>query len=1033
MKCLLLNGSLLLFGVLLCAGPESVYAHATASSLIIQDHTITGTVSGEDGVGMPGVNVIVKGTSNGTTTDANGVYSLVLPANETSAVLVFTFIGYLTQEQPLNGRTTLNVTLAADVQELTEVVVVGYGTQRKKDVTGSVSSVSTKEVTELPVTNAQQVLQGRIPGVDVVSTGTQPGAGVSVRIRGRRSFNAGNDPLYVLDGIPLAGGISDINTQDILSIDVLKDASATAIYGSRGANGVVLITTKRGSSDGKTRVSYDGYYGVTSALGKIDMMNGAQFAEYKRESRRATGTYNDADPVAADNKLFEPIELEGIASGRSTDYQDLILRNGHQQNHQIGVLGGDEKTSFAISANYFNDVGIVPNQNFSRYTFRINIDHKIGKHVKIGTSTLASFNITNGDGFNPMPEALLNNPLGNPYNADGSLNFLPTTDGLRSNPLNEIVPGAIVREDKRARIFSSVYAEAKLAEGLTYRVNFGPDYQTRRRGEFTGSLTNARRKGDPTARSENYNTLAYTLENVVNYTKSIGKHAFNITGLYSIQRQTDEYYNTQVRGVPAEYMQFGNLGAAPIIEGVGSAYSQWTIQSFMGRINYTLKDKYLLTITGRADGSSRFADGRKYGFFPSAAVGWNIVEEDFMKNIPVISHLKLRASYGKTGNTGIDPYKTLGELERTKYAFGSSSAYGYHPFSLVSPNLKWETTVSGNVGLDFGVFNGRVQGSVDVYIQNTSDLLMEQQLPPTSGTSNLYLNNVGKTRNKGIEVALNTVNIDNANSFKWTTELNFYANREAIVNLYGATKDDIGNAWFIGQPMTVFYDYQKVGIWQTDEVDQATQYQRKPGEIKVADLAGRDANGNLVSGADGKINADDRKILGSDVPNWTGGMTNRFYYKGFDLSVFLYTRQGGMIRSLFHSNYNNLFGRYNNLDVDYWTPNNPTNAYPRPNQNQEFPVYGSSLTYFDGSFVKVRNITFGYTLPQSIVSRLKLESVRIYASAQNPFIFASYRSRYKGIDPEFARTPSAGRERTAELDAATPSSKLILFGLNIKL
>ena len=338
MKFLLPYGSLLLFGVLLCVGPGSVYAHTMESPLIVQTNTVTGIVSDEGGMGMPGVNVIVKGTSNGTTTDANGAYSLVLPGDEASTVLVFTFIGYISQEQPLNGRTAVNVTLAADVQQLTEVVVVGYGTQRKKDITGSVSSISTKEVTELPVTNAQQALQGRIPGVDVVSTGTQPGAGVSVRIRGRRSFNAGNDPLYVLDGIPLAGGISDINTQDIQSMDVLKDASATAIYGSRGANGVVLITTKRGTTDGKTKVSYDGYYGVTSSLGKIDMMNGAQFAEYKRESRRATGTYNDADPVAADNKLFEPVELEGIASGRTTDYQDLMLRNGHQQNHQIGIL-----------------------------------------------------------------------------------------------------------------------------------------------------------------------------------------------------------------------------------------------------------------------------------------------------------------------------------------------------------------------------------------------------------------------------------------------------------------------------------------------------------------------------------------------------------------------------------------------------------------------------------------------------------------------------------------------------------------------
>jgi TonB-linked SusC/RagA family outer membrane protein len=732
--------------------------------------------------------------------------------------------------------------------------------------------------------------------------------------------------------------------------------------------------------------------------------------------------------------IFEPVELESIAMGRSTDYQDLIVRNGHQQSHQVGVTGGSENTSIAVSLNYFEDIGIVPGQDFTRYNFRINLDQKIGKRIKIGTSTLASYSIRNGEGFNPIGGALAENPLGNPYNADGTLNFLPTTDGLRSNPLSDIVKGAVVREDTRVRLFSSLYGELKIADGLTYRLNVGPDYQTRRFGEFTGRFTNARRGGDPTARLRNWNQLAYTIENVIDYKKTFANvHTLNFTGLYSVQRETEEFADTRVASVPVEYFEFNNLGSARVVEGVGSNYTQWTIESYMGRINYSLKDKYLLTFTMRVDGSSRFAEGNRYGYFPSVAAGWNIIEESFMQGIPVFTNLKLRASYGETGNTGIAPYQTLGNLSSTSYAWNNTGAFGYRPNNIANPGLTWETTASTNLGLDFGFFNGRMQGSVDVYKQVTSDLLMNQQLPLTSGTSNVFLANVGKTQNKGIEIALSTVNLDMANGFRWTTDLNIYSNREEILELYGGKKDDIGNGWFIGQPLTVYYDYEKVGIWQLDEADVATQYQRKPGEIKVADLAGRDESGNLVPGADGKITADDRKILGSDIPDWTGGITNRFAFKGFDLSIFVFARQGGMIRSLFHNNNNNLFGRYNNLDVDYWTPNNPTNAFPRPNQNQEFPVFGSSMSYFDGSFVKVRNISLGYTLPTALTERLKMQSIRVYASAQNPFIFAEYRSKYKGIDPEFARTPSDGRERTAEIEGTTPSSKLILVGLNLKL
>ncbi len=894
------------------------------------EQTVSGRVtSADDNTALPGVSVVVKGSTTGTVTDGEGKYRITVPGPE--SVLVFSFVGYLNEEIPVGTKGTIDVKLVTDIKALSEVVVVGYGTQKKSQLTGAIASVSSKEISELPITNAQQALQGRVPGVDVVSNGNRPGSGVSVRIRGRRSFNAGNEPLYVIDGIPLVGDMNDINPNDIESMEILKDASATAIYGSRGANGVVLITTKRGKA-GKTAVSYDGYYGISSSMGKIDMMDGAQFAEYVRESRRTTGKYPEGVSEQADKALFNPVEFESIQLGRWFDYQDMIIRNGHQQSHQLGVQGGSEKTTFALSGNVFNEVGIVPGQDFNRYTFRLNLDHQLTSRIKLGTSTLAVYNIRNeGSEGRAIGEALSNSPLAMPYDENGKLIFVPIPDGQRTNPLNEIVPGAYITENRRYRIFPSVYGEFKVIDGLTYRVNFGPDNQSRRFGRFRGSLTNERKGGDPTAQSASWNTFAYTLENVVNYSKTFNSvHSLNVTGLYSIQKQREDYQFISARG-GVESQEFYNIGAAPYVEGYGTYLEEWAILSYMGRVNYGFNDKYLLTLTGRADGSSRFAPGRKWGFFPSVALAWNLTKENFMQGLGFIDNLKLRVSYGLTGNTGIDPYQTQSRIFRTTYAFGNQGAYGYRPGLLPNENLTWEKTASANAGIDFGFFKGRISGSLDVYQQNTTDLLMERQLPTSGGYASI-LENIGATRNTGIELGLSTVNLDMANGLRWTTDLSFYSNKEEIVELYGGKNNDVGNRWFIGQPLTVFYDYKMAGSWQLDVVDQAKQYQREPGEIKLHDLAGRDADGNLVPGPDGKISeTDDRVILGSDIPKWTGGITNRFEFKGVDFSFFIFARQGSMIRSLFHNSYKNLFGLYNKLDVDYCTPSNPTNAYPIPN------------------------------------------------------------------------------------------------------
>ncbi len=987
--------------------------------IFAQDRTVSGKVtSSDDGSGIPGASVSVKGTSKGTSTDMDGNYKITVG---NSAVLVFSAVGTNAQEVSVGSKTQINVALSADTKSLQEVVVVGYGTQKKSQMTGAISSVTSKQITEMPITNLGQAMQGRVAGVDVAQSGSKPGTVPKVLIRGRRSFNAGNDPLYVVDGIPLSAGYEDMNPNDVASMEILKDATATAIYGARGANGVVLITTKRGTKDGKTVVSYDTYVGVTQTLDKINLFNGAEYAEMKRESRRTIGTYKDANgnlvptgvmDAYADSKLFTAIELDGIAKGRTTDYQDLMVKKGFQQNHAIGIQGGNEKTQFSINAGYFQDKGIIEGLDYSRYSLRVNVDHQVTKNLKVGISSYGMYSVTNGANLNPYGFLLSQNPLARAYDDSGNLIFQQTDDALLTNPLNEIVPGAKIDGTNKYRIFNSIYAEYQLAKGLKYRVNFGPDFTISRNGQFNGGLTNAIKGGNPTATTDNRFGFNYTLENVLTYNKQIKDHSINVTLLQSMQRDTYEQYTQSVMGVPVESQSYFNLGNASSIQGVGSNLIEWTIASFMARVNYDYKGKYLLTVTARRDGSSRFGENTKWGNFPGVAVGWNLHQENFMKDLTWLDELKLRASYAQVGNQGLSPYQTVGLEGRTSYAWNNTAAYGYRPNTIGNADLKWETSTSKNIGADFSILRGRIAGSLEYYQTNTTDLLLSDQLPTSTGFA-AVTRNVGETMNRGVELSLSTVNIDAANGFKWTTDFTFYKNTEEIVSLYNGAKDDVGNRWFIGQPLNAYYDYKYAGIWQTAEADKAKAMGFTVGQIKVQD-----------TNNDGKITADDRVLLGSDVPAWTGGITNRFSYKGFDLSFFIFTRQGQMIVSKFHQNSNYLQGRYNQIKVDYWTPNNPNAYYPRPNFNQEFPAYNTAIMYFDGSFIKVRNINIGYTFPAKTAQKLGLASLRVYASVQQPFIFSKYRSKENGVDPE----TSNGNVN----NDVTPATQVSTFGLNIK-
>ncbi len=991
-----------------------------------QDRTIRGTVTdGETSESLPGVNVVVKGTTIGTITDIQGQYTLSVPQNANT--LVFSSVGYSAEEVGINNRSTIDLTMMPDIQSLSEVVVVGYGTQEKRDVTAAIASLDQEQISKIPVASGVQAMQGQVAGVDIQSSGSRPGQAPSIRIRGRRSISASNDPLYVIDGIPQTSSTSaifDINPQDIESMEVLKDAAATAVYGSRGANGVILITTKRGSS-GKTTVSYDGYYGISSIMNKVDMMDGAQFAAMKRESRRRDPVTNQVsyDGVIPDDILVfeDPIELESIAQGRSTDYQDLIFDNGYQTNHQLGLRGGDKKTQFNVSLGYFDEQGIISNMDYKRITGRINLDHRINDVFKVGISTLISNSVQNFGSNATLGEALSNNPLGLPYAEDGSLRFLPTNDGIRTNPLNELVPGAYVDERKINRIFVPIYLEANVAEGLTLRSTFGPDIRQRRDGDFRASLTNANRGGPASAGIWQQEEMGYTLENLVTYNKTFGIHDLKFTGLQSIQQLRTEWHSTNVANLPYESQSFYNLGTAEVKGNLFSRLEEWTLASFMGRVNYNVADKYLFQATLRADGSSRLAEGNKWQYFPGFSAGWRIIDEGFMANADFLQELKLRASYGAVGNTSVDPYQTFGRLRRTTYAWDETPAFGYGLAEIPNADLGWEVSSTVNIGADFGFFGGRLSGSFEWYNTNTTDILLNRNLPFTSGYSNI-LQNVASTNTSGVELGLTGVIVDNPEGLSWTTTFNITGYDEritelALVDENGDPLDDTGNNWFIGQPIKVFFDYEKIGIWQLGEEDMARDMDQKvPGEIKLKDQDG-----------DGVITPDDRIVLGTDVPDIMGGWTNNFDYKGFNLSFFFYYRLGQMVRSNFHAGNNSLFARYNNLDVDYWTIDNPSNDSPRPNENQEFPRDGNTRTYFDGSFVKLRNVTLGYTLPSTVTETLGISRLRFYASAQNPLFWSTFET----FDPEVEDDDDSNNPGSLG-SGIVPSSRLFLLGVNLQ-
>ena len=1010
----------------------------TAEELQQQELIVSGKVTDEKGAGIPGATIKVKGTSQVATTNAQGNFSVSTVEN---AVLVITYIGFASQEVAVQGRKTINISLKPTEQELAELVVVGYGTRKKSDLTGAISTVDEKRIREIPAGNVASALQGSAPGVSVLKSGgnSHPGSPPSVRIRGERSLGAGNEPLIILDGIPFNGNLNDISQDDVVSATILKDASSTAIYGSRGANGVILISTRRGKN-GKPVVNYNGYVGFNKTLGDYDVMDAEQFLLFRKWARvngSAPNTYTGIDDPALTSDeptktiFSDKTEYNLYKAGMNTNWQDLLYKTALLTNHQVGVSGGSDATQYDVSVGYYTAGGIYPGQGMDRYSVKLSIDHKLGNYIKVGLSSLNSYNLTKGINLNPVSQFLQASPFSTPYLPDGTLStFLPGSNMNVWNPLSDFTPGSLVDDIKRLNTFTTAYLEADLTRGFKYKLNTGIELSPETQGKFYGSNT-TKQLG---TQNYGYNRTAtgynYTVENILTYDKTIAEdHALNVTGLFSLQKTRTEVNDVSYRDVLADYIQYYNPKYASSVTSSGD-FNKASILSYMGRLNYTYKNKYLLTATLRTDGSSRLATGNKWHSFPSAAVGWNLKNESFLQNNKTLSALKLRGSYGRIGNQAIGSYETLGGLTGIYYNYGGTNVQGTYPNPDAPANitLGWEYTGTLNLGLDYGLFNNRITGSVEYYQQKTSDILLYQTLPRTSGYNRIR-NNVGNTENNGMEFNLSTINFEGSSpdSFRWTTDLNVFFNRNKISKLASGVTRDLANSWFVGSPNGVFFDYQRLGLWQNtpEDIALALKYglaanenaylngsNSLVGTVKVAD-----ANG------DNKITADDRVILGSRQPKLEGGMTNRFTYKNFDFSFVAYFKYGGKLKSGIHGGWSNTFqAGYNNLDVDYWTPENPVNYWPKPNSTLQNPMYKSTLDLFDASYLKIRTMTLGYTLSGKTLKTIGAKSARIYATASNPFTFFSpYMRDAKGLDPETNRN----------IEEITPSLWSMLFGLNV--
>ena len=990
-----------------------------------QQRTVSGRVTDESGQPLPGVTVLIMGTTRGVVTDNDGNYSLIdVPAD---ATLQFSFVGMKSQEIVVGSQTTINVTMAAEAFGIEEIVAVGYGVRKKSDVTGALVSVSSEEIASRPVNNAIEAMQGKAAGVDITSN-ERPGTVGSITIRGVRSLTASNSPLYVVDGIPLVtgeietavtssnrvtlGGIDNLNPNDIESIDILKDASATAIYGSRGANGVVLITTKQGKA-GKFTLNFDTsvttetiheYSPLFSAGGYIEYRRWAKYfivgqTDFPRGDQPTQE--NDAKIFTGDDTAWDNI-LKGWSGGSwdgskltTTNWMDLVTRTGITTQNTLSASGGTDKMKAYASFGYTDNKGVVKGQGFNRYSANVSVDITPVKWFSFGTklnssyslqdygqSTAGNVGVSARSGLYESAYGIL--PYTTPYDADGNRIDFPGGDIA----IKTIIDEDKYSQDQRAslRAFGSIYGQLDIGaifpvlEGLRYRMNFGPDVETWRDGIFLDGRS-VIRGGSAFASLEKRQRLSYTLDNLVYYDRTFGKHAVGLTLLQSqTQFETESSYMS-ADNIPFASQKWNALSAVSSLKSWSSGIVKQSLLSYMARLNYSFNDKYLVTVSGRYDGASVLAEGNKWSFFPSAALGWRMDQEDFMSDINWVNQLKLRLGVGATGNSAINPYSTKGRLDALFYPFGSNSTAGQQNVeTFANPDLGWEKTTQYNVGLDFSLVNSRISGGLDVYFSNTTDLLLRKSIPSVTGFSNTFAN-IGETKSNGIDLTVNSVNVS-TNGFEWSTSLNASMQHNEIVSLANGKEDDINNLWFIGESQNIIYDYEAAGIWQESDATEMAKFNDNGHTFTAGNVRPVDQNGDY------KIDANnDRVIIGDEIPKYILGITNTFNYKGIELSVFLY----GRMKYTYNTGGEGQNGRYNQRKIDYWTPNNTSSDYQKPIYSEgNGDIYFRSLGYKDGSFLKIRNISLSYNLPGKIASKLTLSKLRIYVQAQNPgFVYTN--------------------------------------------
>ncbi|MBD1432968.1 TonB-dependent receptor [Sphingobacterium sp. DN00404] len=1007
--------------LLLIAFFSSLYAEAQEGG-----ERVSGRVLDEQGAAIGGVSVRNGDGSSSTSTDDQGRFSIQL---STDRVLRFVYVGYAAREITV-GKTDreLRVTMVTETSALDEVVVVGYGTQRRQDVTGAIASVDSKILREIPAASMTQALQGRVAGVNISQTSTRPGAGMQIRIRGSRSLLAANDPLIVLDGIPFAGSLADINPSDIRSVDVLKDASASAIYGSRAANGVILVTTFRGSTGG-IRVTYNGFYGLKKVAEKYQVFNGEEFAQLRD---------------VAGYTQYLPQEQEMMEAGKSTDWQDVMYKDGRVTDQNLSIAGGNDKGQYSVGLGYYDESTVLPGQEYSRYSLRFATDLELSRYIKVGLSTQNSYSITKGEGASLMYQMLTLSPLAPTHNADGSIYMQPSypTDEY-FNPLLINQPDAWAQDRNRFNSFNSLYGEIRFTDYLKWRTNVGLTYTQNNYGHFNSSKTPFRNGNPSEARVTFQPGTSWTIENLLYYEQTIAeKHKLNAVAMVSAEENESHEFRADALDMMADFMLYYNLGYYK--EGTGNiaipAGNQWynkrALQSLMARINYGYDDRYLLTATLRRDGSSVLAPGHKWKTYFALSSGWNIMNEQFMENQRAFSNLKLRVGFGQTASQAINPYQTLGSLSQNRYNFGDENAFGYYVNNLANPSLTWEPTNTWNIGLDFGILENRFSGSIEWYTQDSHDLLYDRSLPPTSGVPGRVVVNEGRTRNSGMEFTLSSdiIRPSDDTGFSWQIDANLTFNRNKVLALSSGLTADEGRGYFVGHPINVIFNYSKVGIWQLDEAGEAASYGFRPGQVKLLDYNN-----------DGRIDANDRHVSGRLDPDFEGGITNRMGYKNFDFTVVGFFRVGGTLISQIHqgNSYTNMLqGRRNQIKVDYWTPWNPTNEYPMPDGSNDQPAgnYGSTLGFYDAGFLKIRTISLGYSFNESITQRLGINAFRLYSTVQNPFVFFSdYMKRGGGVDPEGTNlgnsgyTGGAGGVQARHIVAGlnTPPTRGFLLGLNV--